>query len=236
MIRTLHKTRRIRVAREPARAFRKCASRLVGYTLDFRTMVRWYHAIFSAYGYWLPNDPRGSWSDFVHSYELFRYGGAATTVDCRRSYAHDPHDAQARRAMKEHLKYPPARFDDLQRISIANGVARACLESAIILHACAIGFDHIHIVSARHHEKSIEDIVKQFKSFATKQMNADGTNPMSRYRTKSGSPPTSWSEGLWSVFINHETRLQSAIEYVTRHPTKEGLAPQPWSFLTPIER
>lgn len=35
-------------------------------------MVRWYHAIFSAYGFWLPNDPRGSWSDFVRAWHFFK--------------------------------------------------------------------------------------------------------------------------------------------------------------------
>src|SRR4051812_39201122 len=34
-----------------------------------REMIVGYHVIFSAYGFWLPNDPRGSWSDFVGSWE-----------------------------------------------------------------------------------------------------------------------------------------------------------------------
>ena len=54
-----------------------------------------YHAIFSAYGFWLPNDPRGSWSEFVGSYDLYRYGPATKTEE-RRSLAYDPHD-RARR-------------------------------------------------------------------------------------------------------------------------------------------
>lgn len=39
-------------------------------------MIVGYHLIFSAYGFWLPNDPRGSWSNFVGSWDLFRYGRA----------------------------------------------------------------------------------------------------------------------------------------------------------------
>ena len=66
-------------------------------------MVRWYHATISAYGFWLPNDPRGSWSDFVAAYELFRYGGPATKTDQRRSLPHDRHDAVVRRETKRHL-------------------------------------------------------------------------------------------------------------------------------------
>src|SRR4051812_43899841 len=35
-----------------------------------KSMIVGYHVIFSTYGFWLPNDPRGSWSDFVGSWEL----------------------------------------------------------------------------------------------------------------------------------------------------------------------
>ncbi|HUT10853.1 MAG TPA: hypothetical protein VMY42_10175 [Thermoguttaceae bacterium] len=49
-------------------------------------MVLAYHVIFGAYGFWLPNDPRGSWSDFVGSWELARFG-KATKVSTRRSLA-----------------------------------------------------------------------------------------------------------------------------------------------------
>ena len=43
-------------------------------------MVLAYHLIFTAYGFWLPNDPRGSWSDFVRAWELFITGKATKTV------------------------------------------------------------------------------------------------------------------------------------------------------------
>ncbi len=46
-----------------------------------------YHVIFGAYGFWLPNDPRGSWSDFVAAWELFLAGGHATKTTTRRSVA-----------------------------------------------------------------------------------------------------------------------------------------------------
>ena len=42
------------------------------------------HVIFTAYGFWLPNDPRGSWSDFVASWELLKFG-RATKVTTRAS-------------------------------------------------------------------------------------------------------------------------------------------------------
>ena len=101
-------------------------------------MVRWYHAIVSAYGFWLPNDPRGSWSDFVRAWELFRFGGPATTVSDKHNYARDPHDAKFRREMKSHLKYPPARFNETSRASVARGIELACREFGFVIHAGAI--------------------------------------------------------------------------------------------------
>src|SRR5687768_1318512 len=132
----------------PCRATPKkeSASMLAGYTAG---MVRWYHSIFSAYGFWLPNDPRGSWSGFVHAWELFRFAGPATTVTGKRSYARDVHDVQKRRAAKEFLKHPPARFDEACRASIGLGFARACAEFGFVVYACAIGHDHAHAVLGR---------------------------------------------------------------------------------------
>lgn len=195
-------------------------------------MVRWYHAVFSAYGFWLPNDPRGSWSDFVHAWELYRFGGPATKVTGKRSYAHDPHDAQFRREVKEHLKYPPARYERACRESIARGFARACSEYHFQIHSCAIGFDHVQAITSRDSIRSVEQVVAVLKARATQQMNADGTHPMQT--TGNVSRPTPWGKGCWSVFINDQAQLHRAVEYVERHPMKEGMEPQQWEFVKPF--
>ena len=90
-------------------------------------MVLGAHIIFSAYGFWLPNDPRGSWSDFVAAWELLRFG-KATKVNTRKSVAHAPHDSALRRAAKQALKYPPVSFSGIQAVAIGAGFARAARE------------------------------------------------------------------------------------------------------------
>ena len=67
------------------------------------------HVIVTTYGFWLPNDPRGSWSEFVGAWELLRYG-KATKVTTRRSVAAARHDHQRRLAAKTALKYPTVEF------------------------------------------------------------------------------------------------------------------------------
>ncbi|HEX4125520.1 MAG TPA: transposase [Tepidisphaeraceae bacterium] len=192
-------------------------------------MVRWYHAIFTAYGFWLPNDPRGSRSTFIASWNLLRFGNATTTSE-RRSVAHRPHDRADRFAAKETLRYPPVRFDSHQRELIATGIARACEESAIIVHACAIGWDHVHAVIGRH-EHSVERVVGHLKTRATQALLAAAQHPFARYHAP--PLPSPWARKCWSVFIDDESQLGAAIQYVRAHPMKEGLPAQHWDFVTP---
>lgn len=73
-------------------------------------MIRAYHVIMTTYGFWLPNDPRGSWSDWVRQWELYAFG-AATKVETRRSVAKQPHDRQMRmEAKKAEGLHPLAGF------------------------------------------------------------------------------------------------------------------------------
>src|SRR6185437_15990785 len=108
-------------------------------------MIVGYHVIFSTYGFWLPNDPRGSWSDFVGSWELFRYGPATKTTETR-SLAHREHDQARRKAAKSELKYPPVRFTGLQARAVARGFARYVERTGLPVWACAILRDHVHLV------------------------------------------------------------------------------------------
>src|SRR5438128_12525442 len=83
-------------------------------------MVLGSHVIFGAYGFWLPNDPRGSWSDFVGSWELFRFG-RATKIETCHSVAACPHDRVLRLAAKQALKYPAVQFTGLQARAMGKG-------------------------------------------------------------------------------------------------------------------
>ncbi|MBE3096792.1 MAG: hypothetical protein IMZ55_10790 [Acidobacteria bacterium] len=75
-----------------------------------------WHLIFGAYGFWLPNDPRGSWSDFVGRWELVRFG-KATKVDVPWSLAAVEHDRRLRGETKQALKFPPVEFSGRQALA-----------------------------------------------------------------------------------------------------------------------
>jgi len=83
-------------------------------------MVMGYHVIFGAYGFWLPNDPRGSWSDFVGAWDLFRYG-SATKTSATSSLAAQAHNQKRRLDAKRSLKRPAVHFSNEQIESVASG-------------------------------------------------------------------------------------------------------------------
>src|SRR5687768_5402121 len=128
-----------------------------------------YHVIITAYGFWLPNDPRGSWSDFVGAWELLRFGGPATKVDTTQSVAHIDHDRAHRADMKQHLQYPEAHFTGIQARAIGAGFAKAAREASYSIFACAILPEHCHLIIARH-ERHIGRISGHLKARATQQL------------------------------------------------------------------
>ena len=181
----------------------------------------------------MPNDPRGSWSDFVRSWELFKFGPATKTT-ARRSLAGDAHDIAARLEAKQTLRYPPVRFTGRQALSVAKGFAFAVARSRYHVHACSILPDHVHMVVARHHYGA-EQIVRRLKQAATLRLTGDGLHPLRACRTATGKPPTPWVRRCWKVFLSSDEAVLRAIGYVQNNPIREGMAAQTWSFVVPYE-
>jgi REP element-mobilizing transposase RayT len=183
-----------------------------------------YHTIFSTYGFWLPNDPRGSWSEFVGSWELFWFG-PATKTESRQSVAAAGHDRALRLAAKGALKYPPVEFSGRQALATGQGFARACHESGYVVHACSILPNHVHAVIARH-EHEIERMVVHLKGRATQRLKTDGLWPADERPV--------WAKGCWRVYLNSAEDVRRAVAYVEANPAKEGKPRQHWSFVTPF--
>jgi len=195
-------------------------------------MIIAYHSILSAYGFWLPNDPRGSWSDFVRRWELLRFG-KATKVTTRRSLARDEHDREARRKAKQALRYEPVRFTGLQARSIGMGFARAVSESGYKILACAILPEHVHTVILRA-DRSIERIIGHLKARATQRLSADGLHPLANCPSSKEVLPSPWGRRAWHVFLDDREGIARAVGYVRQNPVKEGKPPQHWSFVLSI--
>ena len=184
--------------------------------------IAW-HVVLGAYGFWLPNDPRGSWSDFVSSPALSRFG-EATKVQARRSLAREPHDHRRRLQAKRALQHPPVRLTGRQARAVAHGFAEAIQEGRYTTYACCILPEHAHLVLARA-DRPIGRVVGHLKGRATRCLRTEGLWPDRR---------PLWAHGFWKVFLHTPADVRRAIAYVEGNPPREGKPTQRWPFVTPF--
>ncbi len=194
-------------------------------------MILGHHLIISAYGFWLPNDPRGSWSDEVRSEKLLMFG-EATKVDTHRSVARRPHDRSKRLAAKRALDRPPVTFTGIQARAVARGFGVCAKKCDATIWACAVMPDHAHLVVASH-DNPVEVLGNLFKGEATKQLVREGVHPFQGQKGEKNRVPTCFARKWWAVFLDSEEDIVRTIRYVENNPVKAGLKPQRWSCVTP---
>ena len=136
-------------------------------------MVLGTHTVIGMYGFWLPNDGRGSGSVYVGATHLLPYGLATKVEDRRRSRARVPHDRIARVEARKALLYEPVVLTLEQIHSVARGFRTVVERTGCILYACSILPDHIHLVPKRH-RYSIEKLTNLLKGGASAQLRKDG--------------------------------------------------------------
>lgn len=130
------------------------------------------HVILGMYGFWLSSDERGSWSKFVGSWELLRFGKAAT-VNVRHSLARRQFDAAKRAAALAVPKYSPVVLTGVQAPADGSGLARGLADTAakieLSIRACAILPQHVNLALARH-RLNVDQRVNLLKGAATRQL------------------------------------------------------------------
>ncbi|MFI4860147.1 MAG: transposase [Phycisphaerales bacterium JB063] len=196
-------------------------------------MVLAYHLVLTAYGFWLPNDPRGSYSDFVRSFDLYQAAGKATKVSTRRSVAHHAHDPIARERAKQALARKPVVFTGQQARTVALGFADYCTSNSRPCLACAVMPDHAHLVLQRT-DLPIEKQAEQLKARATAFLNKAQLHPFQDHPLPNGRTPTPWARKHWSVFLRDDASILRAIQYVEQNPIKAGYKPQHYDWVTPF--
>jgi len=195
-------------------------------------MIHGYHVILPHYGFWLPNDPRGSWSVFVARWELARFGKTTRNLEQRTLAQLSPEELAEREAMRAALKYPPVKLTGRQALSVANGFKRQCRKSGYCIWACAILPEHTHLVIARHRYK-VEQIAILLKGAATRQLIEDRCHPLAAYAAPGQRPPSMWARRRWKVYLDSDEAIEEAIAYVNENPIREGKPRQTWSWVTP---
>ncbi|MFO0805011.1 MAG: hypothetical protein U0791_18050 [Gemmataceae bacterium] len=184
-------------------------------------MVIAYHLIWTAYGWWLPNDPRGSGSTQVNSSRLIDLG--------------ELHHGRKRiqpsgRTVREFyekaaplLKHPLLSFDEPARAAIAVAFEEEIDKQNYTCWACAVMPDHVHIL-IRKHKHLAEDMVANLMEASRLRLIEQGHREQSH--------PT-WIDATgWKVFLDTPDEIRRTMRYIELNPVKIRLPEQKWPFVT----
>ena len=196
-------------------------------------MIHGYHLILPMYGFWLPNDPRGSWSDFVRRWELVCFGKSTLSIGRKTIEELTDDEVTSRNAAKQKLKFPAVSLSGIQAAGVGRGFAIKIAISNYTVWACAILPKHTHLVIGRHSYK-VETIANLLKGSATRELKKSSLHPLADFQNADRKTPPMWAARQWKTYLDNESAIDEAIHYVETNPEKEGKPPQSWSFVTPF--
>jgi len=178
-----------------------------------------HHLIWTVYGYWLPNDPRGSMSktvacDLIAELGELHYGRKRIQPSARE--VEDFHN-RARGV----LKYPLLVLQPKDFFVVADALDRVIQEQQYTCYACAIMPDHVHIL-IRKHKHLAENMLGNFQSASRRHLCDLGI------RTE--DHPV-WGGSGWKVFLDMPTDVERTIHYINENPVKSRLMRQCWPFV-----
>lgn len=197
-----------------------------------RRTVHGVHLCWGTYGFWLPNDPRGSGSREVWADHLKPFGEATFVEDRTRSRARRPHDRGLRRAAKRALTRPAVFLDGRQARCAAVAFGELLAELSIPVWACTVLPDHVHLVVGPS-EIHADILSQRLKGRATKALVVAKLHPFLTEMGADGQVPKCWQELQWPVCKFDPVSVRQAITYVEDNPLKEGKKRQVWSFVVP---
>ena len=178
-----------------------------------------HHLVWTAYGTWLGNDPRGSMSREVYTPELAELGAAhfgRRRVQPPRRLVREFYDQATSR-----LRYQATHFSTVQILAIGDALGEVVKANRYTCYACVIMPDHVHLV-VRKHRHCGEEMIEYFQRRSRLARCLVDDFP-------TGHPI--WTHGGWDQFLDSPNAIRGRIRYVEDNPEKAGLAPQAWPFV-----
>jgi REP element-mobilizing transposase RayT len=179
-----------------------------------------YHLIWTGYGWWLPNDLRGSSSSVIRSDFISELGNlhhGRKLVQPAGKLINQFYES-ARHA----LKYPLLTFDVEMIDCIARAFAKTIEQMKYTCYACAIMPDHVHLVIRKHRdlaEEMIGNLQRESHLLLRHEGFVDLEHPV-------------WGGRGWKVFLDEPDDIWRTIGYVRENPAKIGSPIQAWPFVT----
>lgn len=182
-------------------------------------MVLAYHLILTAYGHWLPNDPRGSMSTNVAAGKLTSLG----KLHFGRKRTQPP-----RTVLKDfyqradhQLEHPILWFDSAKRQVISDAFSEVMESQRYTCFACAILANHAHLIIRKHRDHA-EDMIFTLRK--------DSAKWLRRLADVPNNHPV-WSSDQFKKYLNTPRDIDRTIRYVEDNPSRSNLPPQRFDFV-----
>src|SRR6266545_1129138 len=178
-----------------------------------------HHLVWTVYGRWLPNDPRGSNSDYVASEVIAELGELHRGRKKIQPAGWVIRDFYQR--AEEVLVYPLLTLDAAARAEVGAAFADVIESERYTCYACAVMPDHVHLL-IRKHKHTAEEMIDHFQQ-ASRIRLAD-----TQHRTT--DHPT-WGGPGWKVFLDHPDDVRRTSTYIEKNPLPLRLPKQVWPFV-----
>lgn len=183
-----------------------------------------FHLVWTAYGWWLPNDPRGSGSHEIRCDTLAELG--ETHFGRKKVQPAGWVVFEFYRQAATLLKHPLLTLDEAARATIGGAFVEVIAAERYTCYACAIMPDHVRVMIRKHKHAAEEMIENLIEASREKLIRAGHRKP---------DHPT-WTAGAgWSVFLDHPDEVRRTITYIEQNPLPLRLLVQRWPFVTPYD-
>src|SRR5688572_12876143 len=178
-----------------------------------------HHIMWTLYGWWLPNDPRGSTSRAIHSDILAELGqlhfGRKRVQPARR-------DVRAfHQQVADVLLHRLLSFEVSEFPTVAEALGQAIQECNYTCYGCAVMPDHVHLLIRKHRDQA-EEMIEKLQTLTRARL--------IEARIRSVDHPV-WTLGGWKVFLDHPEEVRRTIRYIEDNPIKWRLPRQRWPWV-----
>jgi REP element-mobilizing transposase RayT len=186
-------------------------------------MVIAHHLIWTAYGWWLPNDPRGSSSHEIRCAEI---SGLGELHHGRRKVQLAAGDiSRFYEAARQVLKHELLKFSGDEIETLGDVFTDVIQQRTYTCYACAIMPDHVHILIRKHRDKA-EQMIEHFQEGSRRFLIEQGR--------RANEHPV-WGGPGWKVYLEARDDIERVIRYINDNPIKVRRARQNWGFVTPYD-
>lgn len=188
-----------------------------------KPLVIAYHLMWTVYGAWLPNDPRGSTSRTIRNDVIAELGELHFGRKRVQPAGHEIRAFSSR--AQEALAHPILTFTPDQLETVADTMSEAIAECTYTCYACAVMPDHVHLVIRKHRDLG-ETMIERLQALSRERLIEVGLRTTDH---------PAWTRGGWKVYLEHPEDVRRTNRYVEQNPVKARLPPQAWRWVKPYD-